>query len=126
MNKDKPFRVAVYCRCARENDEAISRQLERASRFAISCGYNDVTSYVDNGYSGLSMNRRGLDDLERDIESGKVHTIVVTDIARIARSYLALNEWLNKMEFKGIKVLCVDGTQFPIKNSQQLVQMFKI
>lgn len=48
----------------------------------------------DDGFSGTNMNRPGIQKLLRLVEAGKVRTIIVRDLSRLARNYLEAGHYL--------------------------------
>ena len=55
-----------------------------------------VESYVDEGISGKTTNRPGFQRLMRDIELGRIDTVMFTELSRLSRS---LKDFLNIFEF---------------------------
>ena len=55
---------------------------------------DDFQEIVDDGYSGTSMHRPGMEQLLKLVESGRVRTIIVRDLSRFARNYLEAGHYL--------------------------------
>ncbi len=102
-----PRKVAFYIRVSTErqarveegslkNQEQILRaELER--RNAQRPGWGAfVESYVDEGISAKTTNRPAFQRLMRDIELGKIDTVLFTELSRLSRS---LKDFLNIFEF---------------------------
>lgn len=49
---------------------------------------------VDDGYTGTTMNRPGMNKLMRLVEEGKVRTVIIRDLSRFARNYLEAGHYL--------------------------------
>ena len=65
--------------------------------------------YVDDGYSGTSLNRPSLQRLFEDVKQGKVSCIIVKDISRFMRDYLSLGDYLeNIFPFLGVRFISVN------------------
>lgn len=65
--------------------------------------------YVDDGYSGTSLNRPSLQRLFEDVKQGKVSCILVKDISRFMRDHLSLGDYLeNIFPFLGIRFISVN------------------
>jgi len=93
-------RTALYCRVATANQydtNSIDNQLSRLRSFAETQGFSGFTEYVDNGFSGLTLDRPELTRLTADIEAGKISTVVAISTDRIARSYILASEWLKRI-----------------------------
>jgi DNA invertase Pin-like site-specific DNA recombinase len=48
----------------------------------------DITEFVDDGYSGTSMERPAMKKLLQLVTMGRIRTIIVRDLSRFARNYL--------------------------------------
>ena len=54
----------------------------------------DFEDFIDDGYSGTSMDRPAMRRLLRLVEEGRVRTIIVRDLSRFARDYLEAGHFL--------------------------------
>lgn len=106
-NSPAARKVAFYIRVSTErqarveegslkNQEQMLRaELER--RNAQRPGWGGfVESYVDEGISAKTTNRPAFQRLMRDIELGKIDTVLFTELSRLSRS---LKDFLNIFEF---------------------------
>jgi DNA invertase Pin-like site-specific DNA recombinase len=106
----KPHKTAVYTRLAFADDEAIAEQKRQMIEYAESSGYANCVLYRDNGKSGAALARPELIRLLADIESGKIGTVIVQDLARLSRDYLRLDELVNLMTANNVLLISVaDG-----------------
>ena len=84
------LRVALYVRVSSQEqaDEgySIGEQTERLKKYAEAMGWEIYKIYVDPGYSGGNMDRPGLDEMIKDVEAGKIDTVVVYKLDRLSRS----------------------------------------
>lgn len=83
--------VVAYYRLARADQEegGIAQQREAVLEFAKENSLLITKEFVDNGVSGLTADRPGLNDLIFHIENDAAQTmdaVIVSDIARIGRS----------------------------------------
>jgi len=101
-------KVAIYCRVAREDADAIKHQEVRLREYVKQQGFLDIAVYSDNGFSGIRFDRPAFMRMESDIAAGKINTIVCKDISRIGRGYLDVSAWLDKMKRNGISIISVD------------------
>jgi DNA invertase Pin-like site-specific DNA recombinase len=78
--------AAIYCRTA--TGGAIQTQLQACQAFAQQHGYLVPESYVclDNGYSGVRLDRPGLQRLRVLIRTRAIHAVIVSDLARLSRT----------------------------------------
>ena len=85
--------VALYCRLSRDDENegdsnSIANQKKLLEKYAHEHGYINVKVYVDDGYSGVSFNRPGFQEMLTDIEAGQVCAVIVKDMSRLGRNYL--------------------------------------
>lgn len=98
-----PQKVAVYIRWSTDDQgegTTLETQLERCKYYLVSQGwtFNEQLVYIDDGYSGGSLDRPALKKLREDVEAGKIQCVVVYKIDRLSRSVvdivdLVLREW---------------------------------
>ncbi len=55
---------------------------------------NTFEEFIDDGFSGTSMNRPSIKRLLRLVDEGKVSTIIVRDLSRFSRDYLEAGHFL--------------------------------
>jgi DNA invertase Pin-like site-specific DNA recombinase len=84
-NRDAP--AAIYCRTA-TTGSTISTQLQACQGFAWLHGYEVPEAYVclDEGYSGLRLERPGLQRLRGLIRTRAIQAVIVSDLARLSRT----------------------------------------
>lgn len=85
--------AALYCRLSRDDENegdsnSIAHQKQILEKYARDHGYTHFKFYVDDGYSGVSFNRPGFQEMLADIEAGKVSAVIVKDMSRFGRNYL--------------------------------------
>lgn len=80
--------AVIYARvaCADEqSDNKIKQQVE-SCKAVLGDGYDCADIFTDIGYSGLSLDRPGLQKLLDTCKNGKVDLVVTCDTARISRN----------------------------------------
>lgn len=83
------MKVAIYARVSTEQqieNYSISLQKERMRAFCSSKGWDNITEYIDGGYSGSNLNRPALQRLETDIKAKKIDAVIVYRLDRLSRS----------------------------------------
>ncbi|MDL2220518.1 recombinase family protein [Eubacteriales bacterium OttesenSCG-928-N14] len=50
--------------------------------------------YIDNGCSGTTFNRPSFNKMEKDIQSGLISRVLVTDLSRIGRNIGQVIHWM--------------------------------
>ena len=85
------FTVALYRRVStdKQADEGYSLDVQREKLEAYSktlSNVREVRDYMDDGYSGSSLDRPGMQRLIHDIQAGEVTHVVVVKLDRLSRS----------------------------------------
>ena len=115
------MKVALYARVSTEQqieNYSIPLQKERIKAFCLSKGWNDITEYVDAGYSGSNLKRPALEQLQKDIKNKKINAVIVYRLDRLSRSqrdtlYLIEEMFLpNNVEFISISETIDTSTPF--------------
>ena len=112
----KNYKVAIYIRVARMDDDAMENQETVVRRFAEEQGYSDLALYSDNGYNGLNFNRPAFMQMEKDICAGLINIVIFKDLSRISRNSIDAFNWLEQKRQRGINVKSVhdDVTSLPL------------
>lgn len=97
----KIYNVGMYIRLSREDEklgesESISNQRNIILDYIKKLGFNLVDEYIDDGYSGTNFNRPGFLKLIKDIESGKINTVITKDYSRLGRDYIESGRYIEK------------------------------
>jgi site-specific DNA recombinase len=120
--------VAVYVRVSTQRQaqaQTIEQQLERLRVHLHGQGL-ELTSgdiFRDDGYSGATLNRPGLDRLRDAVRMGEVTQVLVTDPDRLARNYVKLMVLLEELERAGCEVVFLDRPMGRDPQDQLLLQI---
>lgn len=69
----------------------------------------EVVEFCDDGVSGKSMDRPGVQELLKQVKQGKVACILVKDMSRFSRDYIELGTYLNQIfPFMGVRFISVN------------------
>src|SRR3954453_13724368 len=79
--------------------------------------------FRDDGYSGATLNRPGLDRLRDAARAGEVDRVLVTDPDRLARNYVQLMVLLEELERAGCEVAFLDRPMGRDPQDQLLLQI---
>ena len=118
-------RIAIYLRLSIEDDalerENFTEQRESNSisnqrKMLLEYINNDaelreleVTEFCDDGFSGTSMDRPGLQEMLKQVKQRKINCILVKDMSRFARDYIELGDYLNQIfPFLGVRFIAVN------------------
>ena len=89
--------TALYCRLSQEDERAgesgsIQNQKLILQEYADKHHFLNTQFFIDDGFSGVSFEREGLQTLLREVEAGKVGTVITKDLSRLGRNYLKTGE----------------------------------
>lgn len=89
--------TALYVRLSREDEvegesNSISNQKSLLQDYARRHKFKNVRVFVDDGVSGVTMNRNGFQEMMALVEAGKVSTVIVKDMSRLGRNYLEVGQ----------------------------------
>ncbi len=102
--------IAVYGRVStsnQENEGTIETQLSAVNLFAEKNGHTIVQKYIDNGWSGDSLARPGLDQMREDAKKKIWEAVLIYDPDRLARRYSYQELVMDELKEAGISVLFV-------------------
>ncbi len=82
MAKQTENMVGIYMRLSKEDMQdgdllSIENQKMMLTKFVREKGWTLVSEYVDDGYSGTSFERPGIQRLLSDAQLGNINTVVV-------------------------------------------------
>lgn len=93
--------TALYCRLSQEDmqkgesegeSESIQNQKLILQRYADEHHLLNTRFFVDDGFSGVSFERDGLQAMLQEVEAGRVATVITEDLSRLGRNYLKTGE----------------------------------
>lgn len=107
MQKQPDRVTALYYRTAQKNMDTLhlDNQMQQLLCYAREKRLDSYLLYVDNGFSGLNLDRPAFSALKADIEAGQVKEIVVKDISRIGRSYIDTMRFMDWAKSNGVAIL---------------------
>lgn len=102
---DNKYDIAYFRLSLEDDDVARGETIESISIGSQRMCINDYSrlhddvpkkwdEYVDDGYSGTSMDRPAMSRLLQLVVMGRVRTIIVRDLSRFARNYLEAGHYL--------------------------------
>jgi site-specific DNA recombinase len=119
---DQTFRVAIYLRLSKEDDDlscssgaksesnSISNQRKLIYDFMKSHPEFELyDEYKDDGKSGSNFDRAEFQRMMKDIEAGKVNCVVVKDQSRFGRDYIDVGKYKEKIFPKlGVRFITIN------------------
>ena len=82
------MRVWLYARLSNDDDREMNsllNQREICQAFAEQHGYIIVGQSFDDNISGMSFDRRGLDELTAAVDADMIDAVIVKDLSRLGR-----------------------------------------
>ena len=109
----RPDRVAIYIRWSTEEQSdgtTLIEQREGCEFYVKSQGWfvNPTLTFIDDGYSGASLERPGIRQIRQMVRQGEIDCIVVLKIDRLSRNIvdatqLVLDEWKDKCHLRCVR-----------------------
>ena len=115
-------RVSTQCQAQAQTTE---QQLTRLRAYVEQKGWHlaDEHVYRDDGYSGATLSRPGLDRLRDRVALAELDVVVITAPDRLARKYLHQVLLIEELEKHGCRVEFVDRPMSTDPNDQLLLQI---
>lgn len=122
------MRVAVYVRVSTQRQaqaQTIEQQLDRLREYSRSQGWpwGEESIFRDDGYSGASLRRPGLDRLREQARQAAFDRVILTEPSRLARNYVHQMLLLEEFERGGCHVEFVDHPMSQNPHDQLLLQI---
>ncbi|MBQ8942184.1 MAG: recombinase family protein, partial [Firmicutes bacterium] len=100
MAKQTIYNAGIYVRLSQEDMRAgeslsIENQKLILTKYIKEQGWNLVDTYVDDGFSGTSFERPGVQRLLNDAQTGKINLIIVKDLSRFGRNYIEVGRYID-------------------------------
>lgn len=118
-------KIAIYLRLSIEDDapagkvsterresNSISNQRKMLLEYIgnhVELKKQEVAEFCDDGFSGTSMDRPGMQELLKQVKQRKIGCILVKDMSRFARNYIELGDYLNQIfPFMGVRFIALN------------------
>ena len=122
------MRVALYARVSTQRQaqaQTVEQQIERLKGQARQQGWDVSLDHVfrDDGYSGASLRRPGLDRLRDRAAARSLDLVVITAPDRLARNYVHQVLLLEELQGHGCEVRFLDRPMSQDPHDQLLLQI---
>lgn len=122
------MRVALYARVSTTRQaqaQTIEQQLTRLQSYVAQHGWTVESQHIyrDDGYSGASLKRPGLDRLRDRVAMADLDMVVITDPDRLARKYVHQVLLLEELQQHGCQVIFMDRPMSQDPHDQLLLQI---
>ena len=100
----------LYYRLSRDEDEemnSLQNQRQILIDYAKHNDYTVVGESFDDNVSGMTFDRKGLNELENAVEEGKVEAVLVKDLSRLGRHRTQTALFIDHLRENNVKVISV-------------------
>ena len=104
------MRVWLYARLSNDDDRemnSLRNQREICQAFAEQHGYAIVGQSFDDNISGMSFDRRGLDELTAAVDADKIDAVLVKDLSRLGRHRTQTALFIDFLRENQVRVISV-------------------
>ncbi len=97
---ESTYNVGIYCRLSNDDERdgesvSIENQKLLLQRYVREQGWNEVDTFIDDGYSGTNFNRPGVQRLIADAKAKRINVILVKDLSRFGRNYIEFGQYID-------------------------------
>src|SRR4051812_1949499 len=122
------MQVAIYARVSTQRQagtQSTEQQIDRLRAHAAAQGWSLAADRVfrDDGYSGASLSRPGLDRLRDAAASARLDRILITEPDRLARNYVHQMLLIEELQKHGAEVVFLDRPMSQDPHDQLLLQI---
>ena len=116
MKQSKQKITALYERLSHDDElqgesNSISNQKALLETFAEKNGFTGIRHFTDDGISGTTFDRPGLQALIAEIKQGNIGTVIVKDNSRIGRNYILTGNFRELLRQNDVRFIAVnEGT----------------
>ena len=91
--KSRDVTAFLYERLSRDDNlegesYSIGNQKKLLTKVAKEKGYTNLVHFLDDGISGVTMDRPGFNDMMEQLAAGKAAAVFVKDLSRLGRNYI--------------------------------------
>lgn len=91
-------KAGIYLRLSNDDERAgeslsIENQRRILEKYVAEQGFELVDTYIDDGFSGTTFYRPGIQCLLEDAKIGRINVIVVKDLSRFGRNYIEVGQY---------------------------------
>ena len=98
--KQTDYKVGIYLRLSRDDERqgeslSIENQRRVLTNYVKEQGWTIYDEYVDDGISGVTFDRPGVQRLLEDAKAGNINLILCKDMSRFGRNYIAVGQYVD-------------------------------
>ena len=98
--KQTDYKVGIYLRLSRDDERqgeslSIENQRRVLTNYVKEQGWTIYDEYVDDGISGVSFDRPGVQRMLDDAKAGRINLIICKDMSRFGRNYIQVGQYVD-------------------------------
>lgn len=122
----KQHTVAIYCRLSRdennENLDSLETQVQICRTYVQENRLGEICkTYIDDNVSGTTFERRGLNELIRDIENNSIDLVVTKDLSRLGRNNAKTLLFLDFLEGQGVRLIAIGDNYDTLRDEDDII-----
>lgn len=99
LPKQTEYKVGMYLRLSRDDERSgesfsIENQRKVLTAYIKEQGWTLYDEYVDDGISGVTFDRPGVQRMLEDAKLGKINLILCKDLSRFGRNYIHVGQYV--------------------------------
>ena len=120
-------KVAIYCRLSKDDEQkgesvSIQNQKDMIEYYVLNKGWSIYEIYIDDGYSGLNINRPAFKKMIKDIEDEKIDIVITKDLSRLGRNYLQKGYYTETFFPKnGVRYIAINDGVDTVNDNNEIV-----
>lgn len=131
MSKNKLQKAVVgYVRTATlsqgKDGLSLETQKEQITKYCKAKGYKLTKIFSDNGCSGASLQRPGIQELLAEASAEKISKVVCLDLSRLSRNTFEFVFIKSQLKKYGVEVVCTTGVASDEAISQTMEEMMAV
>ena len=100
LPKQTNYNVGMYLRLSRDDERSgeslsIENQRKVLTSYIKEQGWTLYDEYVDDGISGVTFDRPGVQRMLEDAKAGKINLILCKDMSRFGRNYIMVGQYVD-------------------------------
>ena len=99
--KTRDVTAFIYLRLSRDDNlegesYSIGNQKKLLTKAAKDLGYTNIVTFIDDGVSGVTMNRPCFNDMMQQLEENRAAALLVKDLSRLGRNYIEVGRLMEE------------------------------
>lgn len=116
----------LYYRLSRDEEmNSLQNQRQILIDYAKQNGYEVIGESFDDNVSGMTFDRKGLNELENAVDEGKIEAVLVKDLSRLGRHRTQTALFIDHLRENNVKVISVTEGIYTTNENDDLLIGFK-